>query len=78
MLVTAGDATIGFGFQLTANPNKTADASQQGHFICLVEFEASGTHAMLNFEYNMSGDISDQGVLERLIVCGYGLVDRYH
>jgi hypothetical protein len=51
----AGDSFMEFGFQLTANPKATKPKEQQGHFMCLVEFEASGSEVHFKFEYNMFG-----------------------
>lgn len=56
----AGDSFMEFGFQLTNNPNAPNQEQQQGHFMCLVEFEAAGSQITLKFEYNMFGSpVSD-------------------
>lgn len=50
---------MAFGFQLTANEQGEAD--QAGHFMCLVNFEASSSEVDLTFEYNMCGDNDKDG-----------------
>merc|ERR1711865_72071 len=55
----AGDAHMAFGFQLTASPH--GQAEQNGHFLCLVEFEAAGSEIELKFEYNMCGIPPEHG-----------------
>jgi len=58
----AGDSFMEFGFQLTCNPNAPNPDSQQGHFLCLVEFEAAGSEISIKFEYNMFGEPKTDGV----------------
>merc|ERR1711907_211155 len=57
----AGDAFMEFGFQLTANPNASDVTQQQGHFMCLVEFESEASEITASFEYNMCGDPKNAG-----------------
>jgi len=57
----AGDSMMSFGFQLTANDKADQPNKQQGHFMCLVEFEASGNEVNLHFEYNMYGATKEEG-----------------
>jgi hypothetical protein len=57
----AGDSVMSFGFQLTANDKAPVQDQQQGHFMCLVEFEATGSEVNLRFEYNMFGAKKEGG-----------------
>ena len=43
----AGDSFMEYGFQLSANPKAKEVSNQQGHFMCLVEFEAAGSDVHL-------------------------------
>merc|ERR1711998_631936 len=55
----AGDSHMAYGFQLTGSED--GNNTQQGHFMCLIEFEATGNEIILKFEYNMHGEPFDEG-----------------
>merc|ERR1719160_420829 len=54
MFRLAGQATVGYGFQLVANKD-AGIYDQQGTLLCMVEFEAESNEIFLKFEYNLHG-----------------------
>ena len=50
--------------------NERGAEDQQGHFVCLAKFEATGSEIELKFEYNMFAEncASEDGASARLVL----------